>query len=219
MSNKGDRIATLLILLALLPLVLVGWMQVQSRKQVKAVDALRREVATRQQKVTQLNQRLQVVEGRRPVLAKLEGALIKPEGGSPYAQILLLTEGVRRASGARFPSYAFGSPGAAGTLPRYSITGVATGNEGALLTFLRGLEEGPNRVQVTAVSWQSTGVQILGAGQPGGAPPVSAGEITATVTFVFTGAPTAQPPQTSGAQAGQPGGTQPPQTGGAPAKP
>jgi hypothetical protein len=204
-SSKGDRVATLLFSFALLPLVAICWTQVEGRKQGKAVEALRREVGNQQQKTAQLNERLRVVEARRPLLAKLQGALISPEGGSPYAQILLLTEEVRRQTGARFPSYAFGSPGAAGTLPRYSITGTATGSESSLLAFLRGLEEGPNRVQITSIAWQANGVQVMAGnasatGQPVGAPPSGTGEVTATVTFVYTGAPLAteqQAPATS----------------------
>lgn len=183
MISKGDRVATILFVLALLPLAAIGWMQYAGGGRVEAVQSLRQQVSQEQQKAARLERSASAVAAHADQLTQLNRALIQPEGGSPYAQILLLTEGVRRSSGARFPTYVFGTKETLGTLPRYSINGTAIGSEAQVLGFIRGLEEGPNRVQTTSITWQN------GA------------EVTASLSMLYTGAPAEQPASPAAAPA------------------
>lgn len=180
-------------------------MEYQQREEQKQVEALAVKEKDLLTKANNLKRREQQVEKDKPLVQALEAQLLQADKGNFYAQILLHTVNAQRTAGVTVPSYNFSQGTATGKYPRYGVAVNASGRDDELFEFVRLLEQGQHKVQVTSINYASAqGAGAIQASpaqppqQPGGAqpaapaPPVAlppGAQATLNVSLLYTAKP------------------------------
>lgn len=188
----SDRWAVLLLVLALLLLLAVGGLEYLQSGERQKVAALAQQESTLKTRTEILKRREAEAQKNLPLVEQMQSELLPAERGNPFAQVLLTTIEAKRATGVELNSYAFASANNISLYPRFTVSFSVSGADAQLFAFVRMLEEGPYRVKIFPVTYNSVGgvgLLTLPPGAEGGGsagiviPPGGLASLSLTLTY------------------------------------